>query len=44
MISPYDFRSVEPDDRTTALGFAVTFICLMGHVPGKILYLFVGRT
>ncbi|XP_026811409.1 solute carrier organic anion transporter family member 2A1-like [Rhopalosiphum maidis] len=36
-------RSVEPDDRTTALGFAVTFICLMGHVPGKILYLFVGH-
>ncbi|XP_025195903.1 solute carrier organic anion transporter family member 2A1-like [Melanaphis sacchari] len=36
-------RSVEPDDRTTALGFAVTFICLMGHVPGKILYIFVGH-
>lgn len=39
----YGFRSVEPDDRTTALGFAITCICLIGHVPGKILYIFVGR-
>ncbi|XP_050423796.1 solute carrier organic anion transporter family member 74D-like isoform X2 [Adelges cooleyi] len=36
-------RSVEPDDRTTVIGFAVTVICLIGHVPGKILYLFVGH-
>ncbi|VVC26718.1 Hypothetical protein CINCED_3A019621 [Cinara cedri] len=36
-------RSVEPDDRTTTLGFAVTFICLMGHIPGKILYYLVSH-
>ncbi|XP_050520063.1 solute carrier organic anion transporter family member 4C1-like [Daktulosphaira vitifoliae] len=36
-------RSTEPDDRTTLLGFTVTITCLIGHVPGKFIYICVAR-